>query len=140
MKRRILSLFGLGIVACGAATHAHHSIAAVYDNNRRVTIEGVVTQFQFVNPHPFVVMEVKDSNGRVQQWKLEMDNRWELAEIGFDSMTLRPGDRIVVTGSPAREQRQSVYIRRLERPADGFSYQQIGQRPSIGSTPSRPRK
>jgi hypothetical protein len=68
-----------------------------------------------------------------------MDNRWELVEIGFDSMTLKPGDRIVVTGGPAREQRQSLYIRKLERPADGFSYQQIGQRPSIGSTTSRPR-
>jgi len=139
MKRRILSAFGLGVVACGVVAHAHHSIAAVYDDGQRVTIEGVVTQFRFVNPHPYVMMEIKDDNGKAQQWKLEMDNRWELVEIGFDSMTLKPGDRIVVTGGPAREQRQSLYIRKLERPADGFSYQQIGQRPSIGSPRSQPR-
>jgi len=139
MKRRILSAVGLGVVACGVVAHAHHSIAAVYDDGQRVTIEGVVTQFRFVNPHPYVMMEVKDDNGKAQQWKLEMDNRWELVEIGFDSMTLKPGDRIVVTGGPAREQRQSLYIRKLERPADGFSYQQIGQRPSIGSPRSQPR-
>ena len=139
MKRRILSAFGLGVVACGVVAHAHHSIAAVYDDGQRVTIEGVVTQFRFVNPHPYVMMEIKDGNGKAQQWKLEMDNRWELVEIGFDSMTLKPGDRIVVTGGPAREQRQSLYIRKLERPADGFSYQQIGQRPSIGSPRSQPR-
>ena len=46
---------------------------------------------------------------------------------------------IVVTGSPARTQRQSLYIRRLDRPADGFNYQQIGNRPSIGPRTSRPR-
>jgi len=131
--------FGIGVAVCGVVAHAHHSIAAVYDDGQRVTIEGVVTQFRFVNPHPYVMMEIKDDNGKAQQWKLEMDNRWELVEIGFDSMTLKPGDRIVVTGGPAREQRQSLYIRKLERPADGFSYQQIGQRPSIGSTTSRPR-
>ena len=139
MKRRILSAVGFGVAACGVVAHAHHSIAAVYDDSQLVTIEGVVTQFRFVNPHPSVVMEVKDDGGRALSWKLEMDNRRELVEIGFDNVTLRPGDRIVVTGSPARGQAQSLYIRRLERPADGFTYQQIGQRPSIGSTTSRPR-
>ena len=139
MKRRIVSAFLIGVAACGVVAHAHHSIAAVYDDSQRVTVEGIVTQFRFVNPHPFVMMEVKDDNGRAQQWKLEMDNRWELVEIGFNNVTLKPGDRIVVTGSPARAQRQSLYIRRLKRPADGFSYQQIGQRPSIGSTRPQPR-
>ena len=139
MTRRIFSAFLIGVAACGVVAHAHHSIAAVYDDSQRVTVEGVVTQFRFVNPHPFVMVEVKDDNGRVQQWKLEMDNRWELVEIGIDNVTLKPGDRLVVTGSPAREQRQSLYIRKLERPADGFSYQQIGQSPSLGSTPPRPR-
>lgn len=138
MKQRILLAFGTAVVACGVVADAHHSIAGVYDGSRQVTIEGVVAQFQFINPHPFVVMDVKDDNGRAQQWTAEMDNRRELVEIGFDSATLKPGDRIVVTGSPSRAQQQSLYIRRLERPADGFNYEQIGNRPSIGRT-SRPR-
>lgn len=140
MKRWILSTFGLGVGLSGMVVHAHHSIAAVYDNSQRVTIEGVVTRFQFINPHPLVVVEVKDADGKGLQWTLEMDNRWELVEIGVDNLTLKPGDRIVVTGSPGRTQPRSLYIRRLERPADGFSYQQIGQRPSIGSTTSQPRQ
>jgi hypothetical protein len=138
MKRWIISAFGIGAAVYATAAQAHHSIAGVYDDSQRVTIEGVVTRFQFVNPHPLVVVDVRDANGKAQQWMLEMDNRHELVEIGFDNVTLKPGDRIVVTGSPARTQRQSLYIRRLERPADGFSYQQIGQRPSIGSTTSQP--
>ena len=138
MNQRILSALGIAVVASAAVAHAHHSIAGVYDGSRPVTIDGVVAQFQFINPHPFVVIDVKDASGRAQQWTAEMDNRRELVEIGFDSATLKPGDRVVVTGSPSRAQQQSLYIRRLERPADGFSYEQIGNSPSIGRTP-RPR-
>lgn len=134
MKQRIISALGIGVAVYTMTAHAHHSIAAVYDSNQQVTIEGVITAFQLVNPHPYVVMEIKDGNSQTLQWRLEMDNLRELAEIGFDNETLKPGDRIKVTGNPARKQAQSLYIRRLERPADGFMYQQIGGRPSIGST------
>ena len=59
-----------------------------------MTIEGVVTEFQFVNPHPLVVMDVKDGAGNAQQWRLEMDTHRELADIGFTSDTLKPGERL----------------------------------------------
>ena len=130
MKRWILS-FAVGIAISVMATQAHHSIASVYDSSRKVTIEGIVTKFHFVNPHPFVTMDVKNDSGSEQQWRLEMDNLWELAEIGMTSQTLKPGDRIVVTGNPARTKSQSLYIRRLDRPADGFRYEQVGGSPRI---------
>jgi hypothetical protein len=69
-----------------------------------------------------VRIEVTDRTGRAQLWMLEMDNRRELAEIGFRNNTLRPGDRIKVTGSRARSWPRGLYIRSLERPADGFNY------------------
>lgn len=132
MERRILAV----VVACalfGIATLAlaHHSISGVYDDSQRQTIEGVVTRFQFVNPHPFIVTVVTDDAGVAQQWRLEMDNRQELVAIGFTSETLKQGDRIVVTGSPARRQALSLYIRRLDRPSDGFWYEQVGASPRI---------
>lgn len=130
MKLRILSTL-LAVALFGIAVRAHHSIAAVYDYNQRITIEGVVSEFQFVNPHPFVLMDVKDSNEKGQQWRLEMDNRRELAEVGFTRETLKQGDRIVVMGSPARGEAHSLYIRRLDRPSDGFWYEQIGSSPRI---------
>jgi hypothetical protein len=120
----------LGVLLCAAAAHAHHSIAGIYDSNRQVTIEGVVAQFQFINPHPFVTVDVKN-NGRTQQWRLEMDNRSELVDVGMTADTLKNGDRVVVTGSPARSQSQSLYIRRLDRPTDGFRYEQVGSSPRI---------
>ena len=126
------------IALMGVAAHAHHSIASIYDGSRRVTIEGIVVRFQFVHPHPFLLIDVRDGAGRAQPWRLEMDNLNELAEVGVMGDTLEPGDRVVVSGSPNRTQPQSLYLRRLDRSADGFWYEQIGQSPSIGhSSPTR---
>jgi Family of unknown function (DUF6152) len=119
----------------GATSGAHHSIASVYDSSRQATIAGTVIRIQFINPHPFVTIKV-DAGGKADEWTLEMDNRSELASIGMTADTLRPGDHIVVRGSLARTQPNSLYIRRLERPLDGFLYEQIGSNPRI-RRPSR---
>ena len=102
----------------------------MYDSTQNTTLEGVVAQFQFINPHPVVLVTVQRTAG-TEQWQMEMDNRRELTEIGFTETTLRPGDRIVVHGSPARREPRKLYIRRLDRPADGFGYEQIGTRPRV---------
>lgn len=130
MNRWTLS-FAAAIAIGGVAPHAHHSISSVYDSSRQVTIEGIVAQFQLVNPHPFLLIDVKDGTGRAQRWRLEMDNRSELAAIGVTPTTFKPGDRIVVTGSLARTQGERLYLLRLDRPVDGFWYEQIGQSPRI---------
>ena len=118
------------LVSCTVAD-AHHSISSIYDGSRRVTLDGSVTQFQLINPHPFLFIEVKDAQGTTQQWQLEMDNRSELAAIGVTATTFKPGDRVVVSGSLARAQPQSLYLLRLDRPADGFWYEQVGNTPRI---------
>lgn len=139
MNKATISVAAIVVLTCVAAAQAHHSIAGAYDRNRRVTVEGVIKELQFVNPHPFVVMAVND-DGRSLDWTLEMDNRWELVEAGFTNETLRPGDRVVVTGIPARHQRLGLYIYRLDRSVDGFFYEQVGSRPAIGRASSSARK
>lgn len=124
--------FATALTIAGAAAQAHHSIAGVYDYAREATVDGVITQFQFVSPHPFV--DIKD--GRTsQQWRLEMDNRGELAAIGVDENTLKPGDRIVVIGALARREANRMYIRRLDRPADGFGFEQVNNSPRLRARP-----
>ena len=112
----------------GAVPQAHHSIAGVYDSAREATVDGVVTEFRFAHPHPWI--DVRESRSG-QAWRLEMDNRRELEAIGFASDTLKPGDRVVVIGSLARRQANRMYIRRLDRPADGFGYEQVRNRPRL---------
>ena len=130
MSRWIL-LFAAGFAISVLPAQAHHSIAGVYDTSQQVTVEGVVTQYHFVNPHPYVTVEVRQSGGEPQQWRLEMDNRRELVDVGMTDQTLKPGDRIVVSGNPVRDKSQGLYIRKLERSADGFVYEQVGRSPAI---------
>jgi hypothetical protein len=118
------------IVMAVLPASAHHSIASVYDSSRQVRIEGVVTEFHFVSPHPFVTLAVKEGEGTTP-WLLEMDNRSELARIGITADSLKPGDRIVATGSPDRKGGQTLYIQKLDRPADGFGWQQVGNSPRL---------
>ena len=70
-------------------------------------------------------MDVTDAAGTVEQWRLEFDNRSELAEVGATKDTWKAGDRVVVTGSLSRTQSHSLYTLRLERPADGLLLWQV---------------
>lgn len=116
--------------AAGAAAAGHHSIAGIYDGTREVTIEAVVVRFEFIDPHPFVIVDVREG-AATQQWRLEMDNRFELVQIGMAADTLKAGDRVVVAGRPSRQQPHALYVNRLDRPADRFRYEQIGSSPRI---------
>ena len=78
-----------------AAAHAHHSIANAYDSKRQETVEGTVSEFRFVNPHPVLIIAVAADGAEPDLWELEMDNRNELAAIGIKADTWRPGQRVV---------------------------------------------
>ena len=134
-RMRRTRTFGAAGAALAAATfvaEGHHSIAAVYDSSRQQRLEAVVAEFQFVNPHPFLVVTVEEG-GAEAAWRLEMDNRFELAGVGMTEETLKPGDRVVVTGSLGRTEPRTLYIRQLDRPADGFRYEQVGSRPRVSN-------
>jgi hypothetical protein len=128
MRSRLVTAAALALVF---ASHlpAHHSLSGVYDTSKEIKLNAVVREFHFVNPHPFIAVEVTRS-GKVEVWKLEMDNRFELINIGVVDTTFKPGDRITVSGSPGRSE-PALYIRRLDRPADGFWYEQVGFEPRI---------
>lgn len=128
--RRIAAAAALLLASAGA--EAHHSIAAVYDGSRQQRLEGVVDEFLFVNPHPFLYIMVSGDEAE-ERWRLEMDNRFELQNAGMNADTLKPGDRVVVTGSLGRTEPRTLYIRRLDRPADGFTYEQVGSRPRVST-------
>lgn len=124
----------LGLVASSTA-QSHHSINGVYDSTRSATVEGHVTEFRFVNPHPVLVIEVQVGAER-QSWQLEMDNRFELAEIGMTANTFLAGERVVATGSLGRTEPHRLYLRRLDRVADGLRYEQIGFSPRVSVNPT----
>jgi Family of unknown function (DUF6152) len=146
MTVRICDMFPVArpsaLLACGLlleafTAEAHHSISGMYDSRRDVRVEGVITQFEFINPHTFITLEVRETGRAPQQWRIELDDRGELSDIGMTAQTLRPGDQVIVLGSPARREANRLYLARLDRPADGYSFEQVGGRPRLRS-PGRP--
>jgi hypothetical protein len=142
MTLRIRALFTVArpsaLLACGLllesfTAEAHHSISGMYDSRRNVRVEGVVTQFEFINPHAFITLEVRETGRGPQQWRVELDDRGELSDIGMTAQTLRPGDQVIVVGSPARRETNRLYLARLDRPADGYSFEQVRGRPRLRS-------
>ena len=131
-KGALRAALAVVVAALGATAAAHHSISGMYDNAKQRTFEARVAEFQFVNPHPFVVVTADpDSTGTEQRYKFEMDNRHELVDIGLSAETFQPGDRVVVTGSVSRTSANSFYLWRLDRAADGLRYEQIGFDPHV---------
>lgn len=127
--RRVSSL--LLLAGVGQAAFGHHSIGRVYDESQQSELSGTVAEFRFINPHPMLILEVTTGSGRTERWRLEMDNRSELVQVGMTADTFAPGDRVVVEGSPSRTQSRTIYLRRLERLEDGLRYEQVGYSPRL---------
>jgi hypothetical protein len=124
------SLLACCLVLAAAPLLAHHSIQAIYDSSKQVTVAGAVREFQFINPHPYLIVSVTEG-GKTLDWRLEMDNRYELIAEGMTADTIKPGDRVVARGSLSRSNPQGIYLMRLDRQSDGFRYEQIGASPRV---------
>jgi hypothetical protein len=117
MNRRLtifLAVCGWLLIATSA--RAHHS-TAMYDTQNPVTITGKVTRFEWTNPHAFVYLEVTDEqNGKVVEWEVEMMSLNHLRSYGWTSRTVKPGETITATGSPARSGAPSMIANRMKLP------------------------
>lgn len=125
MRRMVLPLVaGVILLAGTGRVLAHHSFGATYDSSQRVEIEGVVKEFVWRNPHSFLRIDVTDKDGSTKTWALEWGSISQLTQSQLTRTTLRPGDRVVVAGDPARDQSSPrLLIVSMKRPADGWSWQ-----------------
>jgi hypothetical protein len=113
----------MGALLAQSRALAHHSFAATYLEDERITIEGTVLQFQFRNPHSFIHVQAPDENGEMQRWAVEWASPSQLTGQGVGQGTLRPGDIVQVTGAPGRDpDDHRMVLRRLFRPSDGYEY------------------
>jgi len=105
MNGRIGLTLATAALLVTAHAAAHHG-AGVFEPEKKVTVEGTVTDFQFVNPHVLVYLMVKSADGKEVQWGGELTSPNRLARMGgpvkWHQSILKPGEAITVTGHPAR--------------------------------------
>jgi hypothetical protein len=97
---------------------SHHAFSPVYDDQRSITVTGVVTQFKFVNPHAMMFMDVTDGSGRVTKWTVEFAGRLNLSNVGWTEQSIKSGERVTVTGNPTHTGSDRMFFRKLVH-ADG---------------------
>ena len=120
MKRAVLIL----LLSCATA-YAHHSFASTYDESKKISVEGKLVQFLFRNPHSFVHVLAPDEDGTMQRWAIEWGGAGQLGGQGITRETLKPGDKVVITGNPGRNPADHrVRMVTLRRLSDGFVWGQ----------------
>ena len=124
MTRTILLIFaGIALLAGADRVFAHHSFSATYDSSQKVEIEGVVKEFVWRNPHSFMRIDVTDKDGATKTWALEWGSTNDLTQAQITRTTLKPGDKLVVTGEAARDASSlRLLISSVKRPSDGFEW------------------
>jgi len=100
-----------------SSASAHHSFAAVFDGSRSIDVEGVVREFQMINPHAEMTLEVTDGAGNKELRSVEFDGRLNLIVGGWTDDTIEVGERVTIHGNPARSGNR-IWFLKLTR-ADG---------------------
>lgn len=97
-----LVTIGIGMMLLSSALRAHHAFSAEFDANNPVTLKGVVTRVDWINPHSWLYIDVKDASGKVVPWKIEMGAPNQLLRRGWNKKSLPPGTEVVVEGYRAK--------------------------------------
>ena len=93
----------IAVMAGAVPVLAHHSFAAEFDASKPVKLTGTVTKIEWMNPHAYFYIDVKDPSGKVENWGLEMGSPNGLMRQGWTRNSMKVGDEITVEGSMAKD-------------------------------------
>lgn len=123
MKSKLFIMLLAGVSMLGVRAFAHHSFAATYFEDKKVTIDGKLVQFLYRNPHSFLHVEAPDDKGQMQTWAIEWGAGGQLGRQGVTRETLKPGDHVIVVGNPGRNpDDHRMRMVSIERPSDGWKW------------------
>ena len=104
IKRAIVA----GVLVLGALPAAAHHSGAMFDSTKEVTLTGVVKEFQYTNPHSWLLVDVKDEKGKVTTWGFEAEGPSTLSRAGIRLRDFAPGTPVVIKGNPHRDGRPAA--------------------------------
>jgi hypothetical protein len=104
MRLRAFAILGVtGVLLAAAPLLAHHSFAAEYDAKKPIELKGVITKVDWMNPHVYFYIDVKDDSGKIANWAFEMGPPRLLERGGWKKSTMKEGDEVVVSGTLAKD-------------------------------------
>jgi len=114
MRHRVLALVTMLAVffLVSAPLSAHHGVAA-YDATSLVTVKGVVTDYEFINPHVLISVEARDSQGKVRRWEAELSSANMLTRGGWAQTTIKVGDEITLIGFRSKTGATSLRLKKI---------------------------
>lgn len=118
MTRKILT----GAIASllTAAAFAHHS-AVMFDDQTEITVTGVVKEFQYTNPHSWLLVDVTGEDGTVTTWGFEAEGPSTLMRAGIRRSDFAPGTKVTITGNPLRDGRPAaLWVRAVREDGKEF--------------------
>jgi hypothetical protein len=104
MKTKLsIAAVGLGLLLASVPAIAHHSFAAEFDAAKPIKLTGSVTKVEWMNPHTYFYIDVKDDKGQTANWGLEMGSPNGLMRQGWTRNSMKVGDVVTVEGSAAKD-------------------------------------
>jgi len=100
MKSRLLNVLAAAI-ALAIPVLAHHSFT-MFDTTKQITITGIVSEFQWTNPHSYIEIDVPDESGAVKHWSIEMGSPSILQQSGWKFSSLKKGDKTTLVINPLK--------------------------------------
>jgi len=119
MKTLVKVVLSVGLLVAGASVAlAHHGSRISYDMNKMVTVKGVITEYDWTNPHVYFLFDVKDDSGKVVNWAAETDPPSTMTRYGWNKNYLKVGDQVEVTVWPSKVGAPRGFMAKLVK-ADG---------------------
>ena len=133
MRLRVLAILGvLSVLPAAAPLLAHHSFAAEYDAKKPFEMKGTITKVDWMNPHVYFYIDVKDESGKTANWAFEMGPPRLLERGGWKKNTMKEGDEVIVAGTLAKDGGKHGNARSVTLATTG---QKLGAASSEGTNP-----
>jgi Family of unknown function (DUF6152) len=121
LRNGILTIAATAAAIAGGAVSAHHS-TAMFDMQKSVTLDGTVKEFQWTNPHTWIVFEVPNGSGGTDEYGIEGMSPNYLARTGWDKHTLSSGDKVQLVIHPLRDGRKGGFDVSVKKPDGTLMY------------------
>ena len=136
MRKRAVSVFAaaLSLLSVSMPLFAHHG-TAVFDARKTLTMKGVVTEWDWFNPHCLLQFDVKNEGGQAVHWIAETQNPANMIDKGWRKTSFKPGDEITVTLAPSKNGQPFGQIKQVVLP-NGMTLEATGT--NTGDSTSSP--